>query len=192
MVKQTVPDLKELFRQAAEIAQQVPEAMQAAAFNRAVDLLTGTVADATARRPFRKASGRGSAKASLGKPPDVDDTTVEALMEQIDSTQHPGVRSSSTVLDRSLMILQIARKEHNIDGLAPSEIARILTDKFRVNTTDAAVRMALGKVTNLVNRVQRGKGFIYRIMGPGEEHLANLKEDGGEQVRRAPPRSKRQ
>jgi len=34
-------DLKEVFKQAAEIAQQVPENMQEAAFNRALDLLTG-------------------------------------------------------------------------------------------------------------------------------------------------------
>jgi len=95
-------------------------------------------------------------------------------LEQIDSTQHPGIRSTSTVLDRSLMILQIARSEHNVDGLVPSVIARILTEKFRVNTTDVAVRMALGKVTNLVNRVQKGNAFLYRIMGPGEEYLAQL------------------
>jgi hypothetical protein len=37
----TVPDLKELFKQASEIAQQVPANMQEAAFNRALDLLTG-------------------------------------------------------------------------------------------------------------------------------------------------------
>ncbi|PVV09931.1 MAG: hypothetical protein B6D77_09210, partial [gamma proteobacterium symbiont of Ctena orbiculata] len=41
MSKRTVPDLKELFKQASEIAQQVPESMQEAAFNRAIDLLTG-------------------------------------------------------------------------------------------------------------------------------------------------------
>jgi len=33
-----VSDLKEIFKQAAEIAQQVPENMQEAAFNRALDL----------------------------------------------------------------------------------------------------------------------------------------------------------
>jgi hypothetical protein len=35
-----VSDLKEIFKQAAEIAQQVPENMKEAAFNRALDLLT--------------------------------------------------------------------------------------------------------------------------------------------------------
>jgi hypothetical protein len=35
-------DLKEIFKQAAEIAQQVPENMQEAAFNRVLDLLTNS------------------------------------------------------------------------------------------------------------------------------------------------------
>ena len=42
MSNRTVPDLKELFKQASEIAQQVPDSMQEAAFNRAIDLLTGS------------------------------------------------------------------------------------------------------------------------------------------------------
>lgn len=168
----TVPDLKELFKQAAEIAQQVPEGMQATAFNRALDLLTGatTAIPGTSRRVSRKttspitAHSQGSSTAG----------TIQALIESIDSTQHPGVRATSKVLDRALMILQIARTEHGVDGLTPTEIATVLTDKFRLNTNDAAVRMALGNATNLVNRSPKGKGFLYRIMGPGEEYLAHL------------------
>ena len=41
MSTKKTPDLKELFKQAAEIAGQVPDNMQEAAFNRALDLLTG-------------------------------------------------------------------------------------------------------------------------------------------------------
>lgn len=174
MTKQTVPDLKELFKQAAEIAKQVPDSMQVAAFNRAVDLLTGGAAappPAPARTPRRvsRASGKTTDLAEAG-------TSVAELIEQIDSTQHPGVRTSANVLDRALMILQIARTELQVDGLGSSTIAQILTDKFRVNTTDSGVRMALSRATHLVNRVPRGKGFIYRIMGPGEDHLSHLNE----------------
>ena len=76
------------------------------------------------------------------------------------------------------MVLKIALNEHGVDGLTPAEIATVLTDKFRVSTTSAAVRMALGDATNLVNRLPRGKGYAYRIMGPGEEYLAHLGEGG--------------
>jgi hypothetical protein len=44
-------DLKELFKQAAEIAKQVPENMQEAAFNRALDLLTN---ERSEKRPTRR------------------------------------------------------------------------------------------------------------------------------------------
>jgi hypothetical protein len=40
-----VEDLKQVFKQAAEIAQQVPENMQEAAFNRALNLLTDKAAE---------------------------------------------------------------------------------------------------------------------------------------------------
>jgi hypothetical protein len=46
-------DLKEVFKQAAEIAQQVPENMQEAAFNRALDLLTNKSRE---RHPTRASS----------------------------------------------------------------------------------------------------------------------------------------
>lgn len=52
-------DLKEVFKQAAEIAQQVPENMQEAAFNRALDLLTNK---SRARHPTRGSSQTGRPK----------------------------------------------------------------------------------------------------------------------------------
>jgi|TARA_B110000114_G_C15015162_1_gene366505 hypothetical protein len=175
MSKQTVPDLKELFKQAAEIAAQVPESMQEAAFNRAIDLLTGVGADVNSNISNSKATKKPRAALPQTSAPK-DDSPAADLVETIDSTQHPGILSARKVLDRALMVLQIALNEHGVDGLTPAKIARVLTDKFRVSTTTDAVRMALGDATNLVNRVTKGKGYEYRIMGPGEEYLAHLGE----------------
>lgn len=179
MSKRIVPDLKELFKQASEIAQQVPESMQEAAFNRAIDLLTGsTLAESeSAHSPetqYRKKKRRASKQTETDGP----STSLDDLLAQIDSTQHPGVISDTKVLDRSLMILHIALQDHGYDGLTPTEIARVLTEKFRVGTTAAAVRMALGNATALVNRVKEGTGYKYRIMEPGVAHLAHLGEVG--------------
>ena len=102
------------------------------------------------------------------------ESTVGKLITSIDSTQHPGITSTVKVLDRSLMVLQIALNDHNVDGLTPSEIAKILTEKFRISTTLYAVGMVLSNATNLVNRVPRGQGYAYKIMAPGEEHLTHL------------------
>ncbi len=171
----TVPDLKELFKQASEIAQQVPANMQEAAFNRALDLLTSNV----------ERVGPGTSPAlPRGVPkrqpaPQLDAGATETLLNQIDSTQHPGVTSATKILDRALMVLKIALDEHDIDGLAPSAIAKVLTDKFRVSTEGGAVSMALGRATTLVNRVPgSGGGFIYRIMAPGNEYLVSLASPG--------------
>lgn len=190
MSKRTVPDLKELFKQASEIAQQVPESMQQAAFNRAIDLLTGGTKPEPILEQTTSKSGR---RKTQSKQTDVDVTgdgpISDDLLEAIDSTQHPGVTSATTTLDRSLMILQIALTDHNVDGLMPSEIAKILTNKFRVSTAGGAVSMALGRATTLVNRVSSGHGYSYRIMKPGEEYLTHLGET--KKAPSSPPKKQR-
>lgn len=174
--KPTVPDLKELFKQASEIASQVPESMQEAAFNRALDMLTlGSTekiipAGSSAKQKAIPAKPSTKATSSSAE-------TIEDLLANIDSTQHPGIAAAQLVLDRALMILQIARTEHGVDGLTPPQIAKILTEKFRLSTSNAAVSMALGKATNLVNRIPEGQGYKYRIMSPGEAYLAHLSTD---------------
>ena len=188
--KPTVPDLKELFKQAAEIANQVPESMQEAAFNRAVDLLTaGIPSSLPTRSSGEKGQVRKRTLPARQEGPGAE--TIESLLLQIDSTQHPGVAATIKVLDRALMVLQIARSEHGVDGLTPPQIAKVLTDKFRVNTSNSAVSMALGKATNLVNRVAEGQGYKYRIMGPGEEHLAHLKTENDSPTRKPPRKAEK-
>lgn len=188
MTKKTVPDLKELFKQAAEIAQQVPENMQEAAFNRALEMLTRTEETEIPHQATpQKISKRVIQSPEYKK--DQKTESIESLIENMDSTQHPGVTSATKVLDRALMILQIALSEHNVDGLSPGEIAKILTEKFRISTTPAAVRMTIGTQTTLVNRVKRGQGYIYRIMGPGEDYLAHLKKSDVESTQTIPPQT---
>jgi hypothetical protein len=89
------------------------------------------------------------------------------------------------------MVLQIALQDHQVDGLTPSEIAKLLTEKFRLSTTRAAVSMALGKATTLVNRISNGSGFLYRIMGPGEEYLAHLDQSGDSAITAKPTKTKK-
>lgn len=184
MSKRTIPDMKELFKEAAEIAQAVPESMQEAAFNRALDLLTSSTSSVSQNDTARKQSKRNPplAKKEKKATEEVDDEAN--LICAINSTQHPGVRAASKILDRALMVLQIAMDDHGIDGLPPSTISQILTDKFRIKTTASAVSMALGRVTDLVDRQPQGNGFIYRIMGPGIDHLAHL----GESPKQPPPK----
>jgi hypothetical protein len=176
--KPTVPDLKELFKQASEIASQVPESMQEAAFNRALDMLTLGSTEKTHPASSSSKEKLLPVKSSTKARNSTTGTeTIEELLTNIDSTQHPGIAAAPLILDRALMTLQIARIEHGVDGLTPTQIAKILTEKFRLSTSNAAVSMALGKATNLVNRISEGQGYKYRIMNPGEEYLAHLSSD---------------
>lgn len=174
MTNKTIPDMKEIFRQAAELAQQVPENMQVAAFNRALDLLTDSDDSSMERNqpPVQNKIATETTRQSRTKAR--DQTSVATLIASIDTTQHPAVASTTKVLDRALMVLQIALRNHQVDGLTPPEIAQLLTEKFRLNTSRQAVSMAISPATTLVNRVPRGSGYEYRIMGPGEEYLTRL------------------
>lgn len=184
MTQKTVPDLKELFKQASEIAKQVPENMQEAAFNRALDMLTGESNKEQPEKDIpdsKKIIKKKNRKFSELEQKD----DGHELITKIDSTQHPGVTSATKVLDRALMILQIALQDHAIDGLTPSEIAHILTDKFRVRTDNNSVNMGLGRATNLVDRIHVGKGYKYRIMEPGEKYLAHLNEGDSKALKKS-------
>src|SRR3546814_6087369 len=88
-------------------------------------------------------------------------------------SQHPGVTSATKILDRALMVLKIALDEHEIDGLAPSTVAKVLTDKFRVPATSATVSTALARATTLVNRIPSNGGFLYTFMADRKSNSMN-------------------
>lgn len=171
--KPTVPDLKELFKQASEIAAQVPENMQEAAFNRALDLLTHSHQDLATNQVEKDRKLPPKIK-TLGKRENKDQNNIYSVLSSVDTTQHPGIKAATKVLDRALMVLQIARTEFHIDGLSNTDIAKVLTEKFRIRTSKNAVGMALSGATDLVNRNKQGIKYIYQIMGPGEDHLAHI------------------
>lgn len=165
-------ELASLIQKAAEIAASVPENLQETAFNRALDALLGELPQTATRR---------SLEAEVTPPPEVESRHPEpehdlakVLIARMDATAHADVKSAATVLERSLRVLHIARMDYDIDGLTPSEIATVLTDKFRISSPLSSVSDALGAAAgNLVDRVKEGRGYRYRIMTAGEEYLAS-------------------
>lgn len=89
------------------------------------------------------------------------------------------------------MVLQIARTDFGVDGLTPHQILKILSEKFRINTTKNAVAVALGRSLSLVSRQSDGKTFKYKIMNPGEVHLANLNKDGSQSSTKTASKTKK-
>jgi hypothetical protein len=174
-------DHSKLFARAAEIASNVPEPMQDAAFHRALDLLlgeeggdrTGGSASRQGRqsKPKPKTGQRGKAKAPSDQGEQED--RASTLIANLDRTAYPHVTDASNVKDRALWLLQIANDDFSIDGLSAPEIAKVLTEKFRLTTTHQAVRQSLERANRLVDRDSRGPVTRYRIMDPGEKYLRN-------------------
>ena len=141
-------NLKDLFKQAADIAKDVPESMQEAAFNRALDFLLGLGSSGAAGKK-RVAAPTRRTQGSQESP----DDEVDTLLQQLDRTAHPKILDAPRVLDRSLALLRIARDEFSIDGLSAPQIARVLTEKFRFRTSRQAVTQALATAIDKVDRV---------------------------------------
>jgi hypothetical protein len=90
----------------------------------------------------------------------------------------PGVDIETSVLGRSLALLQAASEHAGVDGLSGPQIAKVLTEKFRHRTTRQAVGQALDSAGNKIDRHRSGSSAaVYRIMRAGEEWLATPPED---------------
>jgi len=164
-------DLKEIFKKAASIASEVPENMQPVAFSRALDILLGKAPEFKTEVKTRKKKGRPSEKP--GKT--IIDEQVEKFLQELDRTKYSYIDNFDKILDRSLLVLKIAVDEFKIDGLTSPQIAKVLTDKFRLRTYYQAVDKPLRNAKSLVDRVPAGgRAFKYKIMRPGEEYLSKI------------------
>lgn len=161
-------ELKRLFKEAAEIAEQVPEDLRQVAFQRALDALF----DASVPPEQRRAAA---------EKPRSDDThqtsragirsgAVTRLLETMNRSEMAHLMAGKKTLDRALLLLQAAQA-HDIHELSAADIAQLLSKKFREATTPAAVRMALDRSPSYTDRRPSGGTFLYSIMAPGERYL---------------------
>ena len=177
-------ELSEAFKQAAEIAKSVPEHLQETAFNRALDAILGETpggAKGSSGPPKRNAPKRKG----ITKQKDAEIEPTVVLLEHMDSTAYPQVHDASKVIDRALLILRAARDDFEIDGLSSPQIAKVLTEKFRLKTSRQAVQMALASAGRMVDRVTPASGTPYfRIMRAGETYLDNPPKESTEREKK--------
>lgn len=169
--------LKDKFRVASEIASSVPKELREVAFNRALDALL--VASSKHNPPPPGAppvQRRQKPRPSSG----TEESSGAGLLADLDRTRYPEIMSARRVLDRALLLLRAARDDHAVDGLGGSQIAAILSDKFRVRTTRQAVTQALEAAADKVDRKRlHGKSVIYRLMHPGDQYLTTGRSEPG-------------
>ena len=176
--------LADLVKEAGEIAKSVPESMQEAAFNRALDQLLG---NASTRSP--SGSSRTQKPTRKLQRDTAADNPASRLINEIDRTAHPQIAEAPNVVQRAMIVLRIAQAECDIDGLTAPQIAQVLTDKYRQPTTSQAVAQALGSAGRHVDIKKDGRSSVYRLMGPGERYLDSEPwRDPGSSDSKIPPR----
>lgn len=167
--------LKEAFKRAADIASVAPESMQQAAFNRALDAILGTpepVPSPPSKAQARRAPSQPTAPAA----PEADH--IAALSAMVRS-QAPEVDKAEGAQKKALALLLVARRELDIDGLTSTEMATVLTEKFRWRVSRQAINQAMDTAGNRVDRVKTARGGSrYRIMEAGERYLAQPAQGG--------------
>lgn len=165
-------DLDKLFAQAAAIAQKLPENLQEAAFNRALDELLGGPKHGSSART-KKSSGRTK---NVKPEKNTAQTESNDFIDAIDRTKYPDIGSTNRVADRALKVLHLANEDLGIDGLSASQIAEALTKKFRLPATTAAIRMALQREAQTVDvRASQDGRNRFHIMAPGDDYLEKLR-----------------
>jgi hypothetical protein len=196
--KDDLKRLRKAFAQAAEIAGAVPEPMQEAAFNRALDEVLGVapVPEPKADSPEHPARKSRGGRQPPKTRPEQTEGPAESLIAQINRTNYPEIFSAGSVLDRALRVLRLAEEEFGVEFLSAPEIAQVLKEKFRLPTTHQAVRQALAARpqyvdTQSVKRGSRGRAVVaYRIMSPGADFLdaGGTASEETQPAKRAPTR----
>lgn len=162
----TIEQIQSAAKKAEEIALTIHESIRTAAFKAIFDSLVGGSQPNAIIRPTSIPAAKRTGSAKL------DD--AETTLMEIDRTAHPEIATAASVLDRSLRVLSIASEQFDIDGLKPSQIAKVLTEKFRIKTSRQAVQQALDSAGDKVDRVPRQGGAIFRLMGGGEAYLKSM------------------
>jgi len=164
--------LKEEIEQAKETVEGLPEPFKSKTY----DKLLERILDAAYGAKSQKKAGN-VARSKKNVAPREDDI-VQRVINDLDRSKYEEIHNLK-VLERSLYLLRIVREKLKIDGLSPSQIASILTDKFRIKTTKEAVSMSLMK-THYVDRiptVNRGaRTYQYKLMQKGEDYLKKVLE----------------
>lgn len=165
-------DMQELFKEAAKIASVVPESMQEAAFNRALDMLTGNEQPRGESTSHRRAGKKRASASADGGRAEAQASDRIALVTAISREAAPEVDQEMSVQGRSIALLVAAKREANVDGLTSPEIAKVLTEKFRHKTTRQAVTQAMDAAGSKIDRHRSGnEPAIYRVMKAGEDWL---------------------
>ncbi|MEX0944134.1 MAG: hypothetical protein WDZ38_00590 [Balneolaceae bacterium] len=177
-------DINELIKKAAKAAENAPEHLQEAAFNKAFELLSSDNLD---DKPSKSGTTTKAKKKKSSKTSESENLSIDEL----DRTAHPEINHHRSSLENSLYLLQAAKQDLGIDGLNAATIARILVDKFRCDITRQAISLALNDAGRYVNKVKQGRSVIFKIMAPGEDYINSIGDTSTYQKKASSPKKRK-
>ena len=160
-------NIEDAIKKAAKMAELVPENLREAAFNRAFDAIMNISPSASPNKSVKnktKAPNKSQSQVDSADP-------VKTLLEHLDRTAHSEIAKAPKVLERALYLLRAARDDLDIDGLNAPQIAKVLTEKFRLKTSRQAVTAALDVAGDKVDLQKISNSVFYRLMQPGDDYL---------------------
>ena len=175
-------DYKEKVRIAKEAVVGLDGDLKLKAFEKVLEDLLGTKGsvDNNNSVPIMKRAKKKSINENQKKP-EAPEQKQEDIISLINAEDFPEIHNLSTKLDICLYLLKILRERANVDGLIPSQIAKILTDKFRIKADQFNIGMALSKARELLDRdkitMRGGTAYKYKIMKKGEDYIAKKLEE---------------
>ncbi len=157
-----IPDqrLKELINWAIEIASEVENQYRIPTFQ---VILRKAIEEQTPELLRKVSSEKQPSRGDLDSPSGEIQSILNSTFDW-GSIPVPKLTPSN----QNLALIRIALHEFHIDGLSPKDIQKILFQKYRLSKTPNAVSMLLkNSVGKHVDRIQKGKEFVYRITDPG-------------------------
>jgi hypothetical protein len=137
--------MKRMFKEAADIAKSVPPEFREAAFNRALDMLSGERKAAAGTTPGpQPAEEKAARKGFFGGVPDF-------------------------IIDRCMDAVSFATGRLGRDAVSADEVADILTERFGIPATRDMVVRAMMAAGQMVVTVRDGGRVLYRVVRPEQE-----------------------
>jgi D-serine dehydratase len=172
MVENDYKDKIEIAQKAIAGLNLDPE-LKKIAFSKIIDDLLGKKEGNKPMLFLKKVKRKGSEKG-------VSESTEkeEDILSQINAEDFPHIHTLSSKLDLALYLLKVLRDKEISDGLIPSQIAKILTYKFRIKANQFNTGMAMSKARELLDRdkikTRGGIAYKYKIMKKGEDYLNDV------------------
>jgi len=156
--------LKALFKRAADIAEQVPEHFQEAAFHRALDTLVGT-------QSTREAHGYAEY---------LDEVAAEAQRDGLPKA------AAKMILDKSFDVLNLATGVLGVEALSADQVAKILNESYGLVVSNDMVSRTLDNADGLFSIARRGGNTLYQIIQPGRVIPGHKKRAAAAKKKAAP------